>query len=53
VLSTGVIATIHVSDLDRAVDFYTRALELPLAGRSGEHYAALDLVAVLHPGRRW
>jgi catechol 2,3-dioxygenase-like lactoylglutathione lyase family enzyme len=35
--------TIYVSDLERAVDFYTKTLGLPLAGRWGNEYASLDL----------
>jgi len=51
----GVTATIYVSNLDRAVDFYTRVLGLPVAGRWGDEYAEIDLgngAAIgLHPSR--
>jgi len=39
----GVTATIYVSNMDRAVDFYTKTLGLPLSGRWGDHYASIDL----------
>lgn len=39
----GINATIFVSDMDRAVDFYTNVLGLPLAGRWGNHWASIDL----------
>jgi catechol 2,3-dioxygenase-like lactoylglutathione lyase family enzyme len=52
----GITATIYVSDMDRAVDFYTKTLGLPLAGRWGDEYAGIDLgkgLAIgLHPARR-
>lgn len=50
-LSTG-IATIFVSDMDRAVDFYTKALGLKLTQRYGNHWAQVDagrLSIGLHP----
>jgi catechol 2,3-dioxygenase-like lactoylglutathione lyase family enzyme len=51
----GITATIYVSDMDRAVDFYTNTLGLPLAGRWGDEYAGIDLgngLAIgLHPAR--
>jgi catechol 2,3-dioxygenase-like lactoylglutathione lyase family enzyme len=51
----SITATIYVSDMDRAVDFYTKTLGLPLAGRWGDEYAEIDLgkgVAIgLHPAR--
>src|SRR5262245_35801457 len=51
----GITATIYVSDMDRAVEFYTKALGLPLAGRWGDEYATIDLgkgIAIgLHPAR--
>jgi catechol 2,3-dioxygenase-like lactoylglutathione lyase family enzyme len=51
----GITATIYVSDMDRAVDFYTKTLGLPLAGRWGDEYAGIDLgkgLAIgLHPAR--
>ncbi len=34
-------ATIYVSEMDRAVDFYTKALGLSLALRAGDHIAQL------------
>lgn len=49
----GVIATIFVSDMDRAVEFYTKILGLPLSGRWGNEFASIDLgkgIAIgLHP----
>ena len=39
----NVTATVFVSDMDRAVDFYTKALGLPLAGRWGNEWAGIDL----------
>ena len=39
----SVVATIYVSNMDRAVDFYTKTLGLPLSGRWGDHYASIDL----------
>src|SRR4029079_18264494 len=39
----SVVATIYVSNMDRAVDFYTKTLGLPLAARWGDHYAAIDV----------
>ncbi len=51
----GITATIYVSDMDRAVDFYTKTLGLPLAGRWGNEYASIDLgkgAAIgLHPSK--
>ena len=50
-----ITATIYVSDMDRAVDFYTNVLGLPLAGRWGNEYASIDTgkgAAIgLHPAR--
>jgi catechol 2,3-dioxygenase-like lactoylglutathione lyase family enzyme len=40
---SGITATIYVSDINRAVDFYTKTLGLPLAGRWGDEYASIDL----------
>jgi catechol 2,3-dioxygenase-like lactoylglutathione lyase family enzyme len=49
----SITTTIYVSNLDRAVDFYTKTLGLPLSGRWEDHYAAIDLgkgvVIGLHP----
>src|SRR5262245_6071174 len=51
----GITATIYVSDMDRAVDFYTKTLGLPLAGRWGNEYASIDLgkgaALGLHPSK--
>jgi catechol 2,3-dioxygenase-like lactoylglutathione lyase family enzyme len=51
----GITATIYVSDMNRAVDFYTKTLGLPLAGRWGDEYASIDLgkgAAIgLHPSK--
>jgi catechol 2,3-dioxygenase-like lactoylglutathione lyase family enzyme len=45
-------ATIYVSDMQRAVDFYTGPLGLRLVFRAGEHWAQLDaggMAIGLHP----
>ena len=46
-------ATIFVSDMDRAVDFYTKVLGLKLRMRAENHWAEVeagsDLVIGLHP----
>ena len=46
-------ATLFVSDMDKAVDFYTRVLGLRLRMRAGDHWAELDagsgFVIGLHP----
>lgn len=45
-------ATIYVTDLDRAVAFYTQTLGLRLVYRAGEHWASLRAGAFdigLHP----
>lgn len=51
----SITATIFVSDMDRAVDFYTRVLGLPLSGRWGDEWASIDLgkgAAIgLHPSK--
>jgi catechol 2,3-dioxygenase-like lactoylglutathione lyase family enzyme len=39
----NITATIYVSNMDRAVDFYTKTVGLPLSGRWGDHYASIDL----------
>lgn len=39
----GVTATIFVSDMGQAVDFYTKILGLPLSGRWGNEWASIDL----------
>lgn len=47
--------TIYVSDMDRAVRFYTEVLGLKLAYRFGDHWAAVELgkglTIGLHPGK--
>jgi catechol 2,3-dioxygenase-like lactoylglutathione lyase family enzyme len=46
-------ATIYVSDMDRAVTFYTEVLGLRLTFRAGDHWAGIDagdgLQLGLHP----
>lgn len=39
---TGGIATVYVSDLDRAVDFYTNTLGLKLVQHVPQHWAQVD-----------
>jgi catechol 2,3-dioxygenase-like lactoylglutathione lyase family enzyme len=50
---TGGNATVYVSDMDRAVDFYVNLLGLKLGQRFGNHWAQIevghDLVIGLHP----
>jgi len=50
---TGGIATVYVSDMDRAVDFYVKLLGLKLRQRFGNHWAEIEagqsLVIGLHP----
>ena len=52
---TGGNATIYVNDLDRAVEFYTGALELELVDRFENEWAAVrapgGLLIGLHPVR--
>jgi catechol 2,3-dioxygenase-like lactoylglutathione lyase family enzyme len=38
----GGTPTVYVSDMDRAVAFYTETLGLKLAGRYGDEYASVD-----------
>ena len=38
----GALATVYVSDMDRAVRFYTETLGLRLAYRFGDHWASVD-----------
>ena len=48
-------ATIYVSDMQRAVDFYHNTLELPLVFRADDHWAELDAGGLhlgLHPTSR-
>jgi catechol 2,3-dioxygenase-like lactoylglutathione lyase family enzyme len=47
---TGGSPTVFVSDLDRAVDFYTNVLGLRLQYRAGEHFAMIDAGAGLSIG---
>lgn len=50
---TGGNATVYVSDMDRAVDFYVTVLGLKLGQRFGNHWAQIEvgqsLVIGLHP----
>ncbi len=50
---TGGQATVYVSDMDRAVEFYTKKLGLKLAFRAGNHFAMVDagkgFIIGLHP----
>lgn len=39
----GITATIFISNMDRAVEFYSNTLGLKLAGRWGDHYASIDI----------
>lgn len=52
-LINGGSPTVYVSDMDRAVKFYTEALGLKLAMRFGNEYAAVDagkgFLVGLHP----
>lgn len=52
-LIDGGVATLYVTDMDRAVAFYTQALGLQLISRFGDEWAAVDaghgLVLGLHP----
>ena len=47
------VVTIYVSDMDRAVQFYTEALGFALKERYGNHWASIDggpgLTIGLHP----
>jgi catechol 2,3-dioxygenase-like lactoylglutathione lyase family enzyme len=51
----GALPTVFVSDMDRAVAFYTDVLGLALAFRAGDHWASIDAGGGtqigLHPGR--
>ena len=51
----GALPTLFVSDIDRAVAFYTEVLGLTLAFRAGDHWSSIDAGAGtrigLHPGR--
>ena len=49
----GVRINVMVTDMDRALDFYTNALDLTLANRYGNHYAEVDangFIIGIHPG---
>jgi predicted enzyme related to lactoylglutathione lyase len=50
---TGGNATVFVSNMDRAVEFYTQVLGLKLTNRFGDHWATVDagkgLTIGLHP----
>ena len=50
---TGGNATVYVSDMDRAIDFYVNLLGLKLGRRFGNHWAQIEvgqsLVIGLHP----
>jgi catechol 2,3-dioxygenase-like lactoylglutathione lyase family enzyme len=50
---TGGNATVYVTDMDRAVDFYVNKLGLKLGQRYGNHWAEIEvgqsLVIGLHP----
>ena len=50
---TGGNATVLVSNMDRAVEFYTQVLGLKLTNRFGDHWATVDagkgLTIGLHP----
>jgi len=50
---TGGNATVFVSNMDRAVQFYTQVLGLKLTNRFGDHWATVDagkgLTIGLHP----
>jgi catechol 2,3-dioxygenase-like lactoylglutathione lyase family enzyme len=43
-------ATIFVTDMDRAVSFYTETLGLQLTFRAGDHWASIDAGDGLHLG---
>lgn len=46
--------TLMVADMNRAVDFYSRALQLPLSARYGDEWAQIEapgLTIGLHPRR--
>lgn len=50
---SGGHVVVYVSDMNRAVEFYTTVLRLTLAARYGDHYAQVDagkgLTLGLHP----
>lgn len=49
-------ATVYVSDMDKAIRFYTEVLGLPLTNRFGNHFATVQagktLTIGLHPARQ-
>ena len=56
-LIEGASPTIFVSDLSRAVRFYTETLGLKIAYRGGDHFAMIDagggcMIGLHPPGRR-
>src|SRR4051812_35833663 len=50
---SGGNATVYVANMDRAVDFYTKTLEMKLTNRFGDHWATVSagpgLTIGLHP----
>lgn len=51
-LTNGGMATIYITDMDRAVRFYTETLGLKLQHRAGDHFATIDAGGLrigLHP----
>jgi catechol 2,3-dioxygenase-like lactoylglutathione lyase family enzyme len=52
----GGTPTIYVSDMERAVEFYTEVLGLRLESRHGDEWASVDagrgMTIGLHPDRR-
>ena len=51
-LTNGGMATIYITDMDRAVRFYTETLDLKLQHRAGDHFATIDAGGLrigLHP----
>jgi catechol 2,3-dioxygenase-like lactoylglutathione lyase family enzyme len=40
---TGINATVFVSDMNRAVEFYSETLGLKLTARYGDHWASIDV----------
>ena len=51
-LTSGAMATIYITDMDRAVRFYTETLDLSLLHRACDHFATIDAGGLrigLHP----
>ena len=51
-MTRGGMATIYITDMDRAVRFYTETLDLKLQHRAADHFATIDaggLLIGLHP----